>query len=95
MWDEEDRRTDAEKLDRGTLVLEQGHETPATTVLDAEWDEVLDMPSESWAPIALAAAVSVVFVMLLLGHFVTAGAFAGLAALIVLGWHAVEPQEAG
>ncbi len=93
MWDREDRVEDARRLERGELVLEQGHETPASTVLDAEWDEVLRMPPSSWAPLALAAAVSGIFAMLLLGHVLTATAFVALAAVVLLRWHSVEPQD--
>ena len=94
MWDREDREEDARRLDRGEQVLQRGHETPATTVLDADWDEILEMPSESPWPIVLAAAIALVFVMLLLGHWVTAGAFGGLAFLVLFAWLSTEPQEA-
>jgi hypothetical protein len=93
MWDEKDREEDGKRLDRGELVLEEGHETPATTVLDAEWDEILEMPSESWAPITLALALAATFTMLLLQHYVTAAAFAGIALLVLGSWHWKEPQE--
>jgi cytochrome c oxidase subunit I+III len=94
MWDERDRREDVRRLDAGELVLDEGHETPASTVLDADWDEVLEMPSEAWTPLLLAAALAATFTMLLLNHYVTAAAFAG-AALLVLGrWHWKEPGAA-
>jgi len=93
MWDAEDRAEDVRKLDRGELVLDRGHETPATTVLDAEWDETLRMPSDSPWPILLAAATAVVFTMLLLGHVVTAAVFTGVAALVLAAWHWNEPEE--
>jgi hypothetical protein len=76
------------------LVLERGHETPASTLLDAELDEVLEMPSDSPWPISLAAAATALFAMLLLGHYVTAGIFLGVAMLVLLAWHGTEPQEA-
>jgi len=94
MWDREDRAEDARRLDRGELVLEGGHETPASTVLDAEWDEVLRMPPSSWAPLALAASLAAVFVMLLVGHPVTAAAFVALCAIVLLRWHSIEPEAA-
>ncbi len=94
MWDRKDREEDARKLDRGELVLDQGHETPSSTVLDAESDEILEMPSESWAPILLAATLAVTFTMLLLQHYVAAAIFAGAALLVLAGWHWKEPQEA-
>jgi hypothetical protein len=75
-------------------VLDGGHETPATTVLDAEYDEVLDMPSDSAVPIVLAAALSGIFVMLLTGHWTTALVFAGLSLAVVAAWHWKEPERA-
>src|ERR671936_713539 len=71
-WDREDREEDARRLDRGVLVLSDGHETPASTVRDGYWDEILDMPSESPWPITLAFSVLVMFVMLLLAHYALA-----------------------
>jgi cytochrome c oxidase subunit 1/cytochrome c oxidase subunit I+III len=94
MWDREDRAEDARRLERGELVLDGGHQTPASTVLDADWDEVLRMPPSSWAPLALAAALAGVFVMLLLGHPITAAAFVALCAIVLLRWHSVEPGDA-
>jgi cytochrome c oxidase subunit I+III len=94
MWDREDREEDARRLERGEGVLELGHETPSSTVLDAEADEILSMPAESPWPIALAAAVAGGFAMLLLAHYVTAAIFAGLAMLVLVAWHAGEPEAA-
>jgi cytochrome c oxidase subunit 1/cytochrome c oxidase subunit I+III len=94
MWDKEDREVDEQRLARGVLTLEEGHETPATATLDAELDEVLEMPSDSWAPLLLAASLSAIFVMLLTGHWTTALVFAGVAAVVLAGWHWKEPQEA-
>ena len=94
MWDRDDREEDRRRLERGENVLDLGHETPASTVLDAEWDEILDMPSDSPWPILLAIAVAAMFVMLLLGHYVTAGVFGGIGGLVLLAWHGKEPQQA-
>jgi cytochrome c oxidase subunit I+III len=79
--------------DGGRLVLEEGHETPASTVRDARLEEVLEMPSESPWPIVLALLVAVAFVMLLAGHGVVAGLFFGLAALTLGAWHVQEPES--
>jgi cytochrome c oxidase subunit 1/cytochrome c oxidase subunit I+III len=92
MWDAADREEDARKLDRGELVLDHGHETPASTVLDADYDEVLTMASGSWAPLLLALALAGVFAMLLLGHVITAVSFLVLGALVLFSWHVHEPQ---
>jgi cytochrome c oxidase subunit I+III len=93
-WDREDREEDARKLESGVLVLEEGHETPSSTVRDAYLDEILDMPSESPWPLALAFCVALLFVMLLTSHFAIAGMFAALAVLALAVWHAREPEEA-
>jgi cytochrome c oxidase subunit I+III len=92
-WDRADREEDARRLETGELVLEEGHETPASTVRDGYLDEVLEMPSESWWPIALGLLVTLVFVMLLLAHFMIAGIFGALAVLALGGWHLQEPAE--
>ncbi len=92
MWDEDDRRHDARRLAASRGTLEQGHETPATTVLDAEPDEVLRMPAGSWWPISVAIVLTAVFTMLLTQHFVGAGIFALGVALVVGAWHLDEPD---
>jgi cytochrome c oxidase subunit I+III len=94
MWDKEDREEDARRLAHGDMTLEAGHETPASTTLDARLDEVLEMPSDSWAPVSLAAALSGIFVMLLTGHWTTALVFGGLAVAALVAWHWKEPEEA-
>jgi cytochrome c oxidase subunit 1/cytochrome c oxidase subunit I+III len=93
MWDAQDREQDVRNVEAGRLVLDQGHETPATTVVDGEWDEVLDMPSDSPWPILVAAGLSLVFAFLLTGHLTTALVFLGIVIACVAGWHWKEPQE--
>ncbi|MFL5780939.1 MAG: cytochrome c oxidase subunit I [Thermoleophilaceae bacterium] len=93
MWDRDDRQKDLDRLVRGEMTLQQGHETPASTVVDAEFDEVLDMPSDSAAPLLLALAVTGIFAMLLTGHPLAAAVFGALAAAALGYWHSVEPQE--
>jgi cytochrome c oxidase subunit I+III len=92
-WDPEDREADRARLRRGELVFDEGHETPAATVVDAVPDEVLEMPSESPWPLVLSVCVAGLFVMLLVRHFVVAGVFALLALLVLAAWHWKEPQE--
>src|SRR3954467_10961037 len=86
-WDREDREEDVRRFERGRLVFESGHETQASTVRDGVLDEVLEMPSESGWPIVLAFALSIVFIMLLTTHFVIAGVFIGISALVLAAWH--------
>jgi cytochrome c oxidase subunit 1/cytochrome c oxidase subunit I+III len=94
LWDPQDREEDARKLERGEMVLDHGHETPATTTVDANLDEVLEMPSDSPWPILLAASLALVFVFLLTGHWTTALVFVGLAAAVLAAWHSGEPEAA-
>jgi cytochrome c oxidase subunit 1/cytochrome c oxidase subunit I+III len=94
MWDREDREQDVKHLERGEKVLEHGHETPATTVVDAEWDEILEMPSHSWAPPALALSIAGVFAFLLLEQWFVAGGFVLVCFAALAAWHGKEPQEA-
>jgi cytochrome c oxidase subunit I+III len=93
-WDRADRAADPPRLELGDLTLEGGHETPASSVVDARLDEILEMPSESIWPITLAVCVTLVFVMLLLAHFAIAGLLAAAALLSLAGWHAEEPRPA-
>jgi cytochrome c oxidase subunit I+III len=91
-WDRPDRAKDALKLEEGVLTLEEGHETPASTVADGVLDEVLEMPSESAWPLVVGVFVTAGFVMLLTGHVVIAAICGGLTALALAGWHTQEPQ---
>jgi heme/copper-type cytochrome/quinol oxidase subunit 1 len=75
---------------RGQLVLDEGHETPGTTVLDADFDEVLEMPGETPWPLVLALCVSGTFVFLLTSRYVVAAIFVGLAGLAIAGWNLKE-----
>ena len=94
MWDTDDRKEDVDRLARGELTLQGGHNTVTSTVVDAKWDEVLDMPSDSWAPLLLAVAATGIFAMLLIGQLLPAAVFGVVAALTLAGWHAREPQHA-
>jgi cytochrome c oxidase subunit 1/cytochrome c oxidase subunit I+III len=93
MWDERDRELDARRLERGEGVLPLGHETVATTVEDAEWDEVLSMPSHSiWPPVS-ALMLTGIFTMLLLHHYWIAVGFGVLGGLALLAWHEKEAHS--
>jgi hypothetical protein len=87
MWDEDDRKRDNDRLDRGEGLLELGHETPATTAEDAILDEILSFPSHSiWPPVS-ALTLAGVFAMLLLHHYWIAFGFLVLGGLTLIGWH--------
>jgi cytochrome c oxidase subunit I+III len=94
MWDTEDREEDARNLELGRKTLEQGHETAASTAVDADWDEVLEMPSNSaWPPI-VALAMTAVFAMIILEQWFAAAVATAVLALTVAGFHLKEPEEA-
>jgi hypothetical protein len=92
-WDLPDRAEDEERLARAQLVLADGHQAMSTTVLDAEGDRVLEMPSESPWPLALAVAIGLVFTALLLDHFATAALLGLLVAASLLSWHRQKPWQ--
>jgi cytochrome c oxidase subunit 1/cytochrome c oxidase subunit I+III len=94
MWDREDREEDARNLELGRKTLERGHETAASTVVDADWDEILDMPSHSAWPPLVALALTGVFAMILLQQWLAAAIFVGLVSLVLAAWHAKEPEQA-
>ena len=75
----------------GELVLDDGHQTPATTALDANVDRVLTMPPESPWPFVLALALTLFFTLFLVGHYVSAAISSLLIGGALLGWHAREP----
>jgi cytochrome c oxidase subunit 1/cytochrome c oxidase subunit I+III len=75
------------------LVLDEGHEQPTSTVRDGFFDAVVDMPSESAAPIVTALALSLAFAMLLTTHYVAALIFFAVTAACVGAWLWHEPAE--
>jgi hypothetical protein len=87
MWDKSDRELDNQRLERGEGIFALGHRTPGSTVQDAEFDELLKMPSHSIWPPVTAMALAGVFAMLLLGHLFIAAGFAAAIALTLVGWH--------
>ena len=90
-WDVEDRRQDALRLERGEMLLADGHQTLATTVLEGVAEEELHMPSESIWPLLLALSFSVVFYGLLLKLDGVAILGCLLVAGSIAGWH--RPQK--
>ncbi len=92
-WDADDRAEDQRRLAGGDLVLDEGHETPATSVLDAELDEVLEMPSNSPWPLVLALLLLATFTLVLVAHYLAAVVFLGLALAAVAAWNLTEPQD--
>ncbi len=93
MWDRADRAEDARNLERGRRVLERGHETPASTAVDAEWDEILRMPSGSPWPPVLALLLTGTFAFAMLKLWTVSAGFLLAVGLVLAAWHGREPQE--
>jgi cytochrome c oxidase subunit 1/cytochrome c oxidase subunit I+III len=92
MWDARDRERDNKRLERGEGMLERGHETPASTVEDADFDEILSMPPHSiWPPVA-GLALTGIFAMLLLRHYFIALGFLVVGGLVLISWHRKEVE---
>jgi cytochrome c oxidase subunit I+III len=72
------------------LVLDEGHQTLATTVLEGEADDILDMPTETLVPLALAAALAVIFTALLADLYIVAIVGGALTAAALAVWHKPE-----
>jgi cytochrome c oxidase subunit 1/cytochrome c oxidase subunit I+III len=90
MWDKDDRERDNRRLERGEGLLDRGHQTPASTVQDAAFEEILSMPPHSiWPPVS-ALMLAGVFAMLLLHHYTIALGFIAAGALTLLAWHRKE-----
>jgi hypothetical protein len=68
-------------------VLATGHETPASTVQDGAFDEVLEMPSHSWWPPVTGFLLFCVFAMLVIKHYWIAAGFGALMLLGLFAWH--------
>ena len=86
-WDVADRVDDTRRLERGELVLAEGHETVATSEAEARLERVLRMPGDSPWPFAVAASLAVCFVGLISSSNVTAWIGVALIAVSLCGWH--------
>jgi cytochrome c oxidase subunit I len=67
LWDQPELREHAVRVQELTLAEE--HETIGTTVLDAQPEIILPMPEESYAPVATAFGIAVLFTGLLTGLY--------------------------
>jgi cytochrome c oxidase subunit 1/cytochrome c oxidase subunit I+III len=92
-WDAEDRALDRDKLARGILVLQEGHEQPAIRPVDGQFDEIVEMPHDSPWPVLLAASMLLMFFALVMGKFGLAGILGIVCVVVLFGWHSKEPQE--
>jgi cytochrome c oxidase subunit 1/cytochrome c oxidase subunit I+III len=93
MWDERDRERDNRRLERGEGLLALAHETPASTVQDARWDEILAMPPHSIWPFLTALLLAGVFAALVMHHYLIAAGFVVADLLTGIGWHYKGVQE--
>jgi cytochrome c oxidase subunit 1/cytochrome c oxidase subunit I+III len=96
LWEQrlgERERTGESDLDSGVL-LDDGRETVATTMLDATPDAVLRMPEDTFAPLALSAAIAALFFGLLFHlWWLAALGMLGIIAASVAWLRPVRPRE--
>jgi hypothetical protein len=93
-WDADERAGDRRRLETGELVLEAGHETPATTPVDGRLDEILHMPAESPWPVTLGVVATLGAALVLSNHFLIAAATLAVAVVVLSLWHSTEPAPA-
>jgi cytochrome c oxidase subunit 1/cytochrome c oxidase subunit I+III len=75
-----------------SVVLAEGHETPGTTELTGDFDEVLQMPEGSAWPFGLAISLSIVFVGLVASRNAVVAIGAVLCLVALAGWHRGAPE---
>jgi len=95
LWESrlEDNGNGHSSLDRG-MVLDHGRETIGVSMLDAEPDVILKMPGDSFAPLVMALAMSLLFSGLLIHAWWLAAIGAVAVALDVMFWLWPERQLA-
>ncbi|MFN2490189.1 MAG: cytochrome c oxidase subunit I [Actinomycetota bacterium] len=86
VWDQTDLRDGAQPQHRGGYALEEGHETLATSMLDATPQAIVHMPHASPWPFMLTVAMTVLFYGVLLDSFYVFGAGAVGTAVGIAGW---------
>ena len=86
-WDRDDREEDRRRLERGELLLPDGHQTVETSEVEAGLEEVLSMPGDSVWPLILAISLTVIFVGLIASSNVTAWIGVALVVGSLAGWH--------
>jgi cytochrome c oxidase subunit I len=87
LWEDrlQDQGEGKSSLTRGMLLVE-GKETIGTSALDAAPDMILEMPQDTFAPLLLTIALSVVFVGLLLKNWIAVTAGSLLIGIALLAW---------
>jgi cytochrome c oxidase subunit I+III len=95
MWDQPELRDGAQSPDQGGHALESGHQTLATSVLDATPQAVVHMPHASPWPFALTVALTVLFYGALFGSWIVTafGALGSVLGLMGWFWPTGETQE--
>jgi cytochrome c oxidase subunit I len=86
LWEDRLQHVSARSVLESPIVLDNGRETLATTVLDAEADSILRMPGDSLWPLLLSIALLVMFLGLLWHGWWIAGAAGAVSFLIIAFW---------
>ena len=91
LWDQPGL-ADEQRTGSGGLTLDQGHETPCTSVLDADTEGSLVMPHGSIWPVTLALGLSVLFYGFLVDAYAVASFGGAIVAGAVVGWTWPKPE---
>ena len=78
----------------GVLVLQEGHEQPATSPVDANFDEIVEMPHDSPWPALLGLSLRSSSAPSCSRSYGVAAILGIGCVLALFGWHSKEPQEA-
>ncbi|HET7307428.1 MAG TPA: cbb3-type cytochrome c oxidase subunit I [Gammaproteobacteria bacterium] len=92
LWEDRLEQSDGRTVLHEGLKLDEEHEIPGTTILDAEADVILKMPGKSFAPLIMALLISGVFIGMLLEWWWISGAAmcAMFPALLYWFWPSAE-----
>jgi cytochrome c oxidase subunit 1/cytochrome c oxidase subunit I+III len=86
MWDSRTLAAMEQAKQSDERTLTEGHETLRTSELDAVVEQPLEMPSESWKPLAIAVSLAGIFMGLLARNYIVSMAFSAVVALIAAAW---------
>jgi cytochrome c oxidase subunit 1/cytochrome c oxidase subunit I+III len=86
MWDSRTLAAMEQAKQTDDRTLAEGHLTLRTSELDAAVERPLEMPSESWKPLAIAVSLAAIFMGLLARNYIVAMTFSVVVALIAAAW---------
>ncbi len=93
LWDQPMLRAELHDAEWGGTTLAGSHSALSTSLLDAQPEDVVPMPEDSWWPLLAALAIAMVFVSLLLRSLIPAAVGAFLIYVSLIGWNWPKREE--